>query len=42
MDNNISIVIPIYNSEKYIKRCLDSIVKQINDNILEILVIDDC
>lgn len=37
----ISIVIPAYNVERYIERCLDSILKQTYRN-LEILVIDDC
>lgn len=37
----VSIVIPIYNVEKTIKKCLDSIQKQTYQNI-EILCIDDC
>lgn len=36
----ISIIIPIYNSEKYLSRCLNSVSKQTYDN-LEILCIDD-
>lgn len=36
----ISIIVPVYNVEKYIKQCLDSIVHQDYNNI-EILVIDD-
>ena len=40
MKELISIIIPVYNSEKYIKRCLDSIVTQSYKNI-EIIVIDD-
>lgn len=37
----ISIIIPVYNVEKYIKECLDSIIKQnIKDNI-EIICVDD-
>lgn len=35
-----SVVIPVYNSEKYIKRCLESIYLQKYDN-LQIIVIDD-
>ena len=36
----VSIIIPTYNSEKFIKRCLDSVINQIYKN-LEIIVIDD-
>ena len=36
----ISIIVPVYNSEKYIKECLDSIVDQTYSN-LEIIIIND-
>ncbi|MDR2901953.1 MAG: glycosyltransferase [Lactobacillales bacterium] len=36
----ISIILPIYNSEKYISKCLESLVDQTFDNI-EILCIND-
>lgn len=36
----ISIIIPIYNVEKYLSRCLDSVLAQTYKN-LEILLIDD-
>ena len=36
----ISIIIPVYNWEKYIKRCVDSIIKQTYKNI-EIITIND-
>lgn len=36
----ISIIIPMYNCEKYIKRCLDSLVNQTYKN-MEIIVIND-
>lgn len=36
----VSIIIPVYNSEKYISKCLDSILNQTYKNI-EILVIND-
>lgn len=37
----ISIVIPVYNTEKYIKKCLDSIRKQTID-FWECILVDDC
>ena len=36
----VTVVIPIYNVEKYLNRCIDSVVKQTYTN-LEILLIDD-
>ena len=36
----ISVVLPIYNVEKYLRRCLDSVVNQTYKN-LEILLIND-
>ena len=36
----ISVIVPVYNVEKYIRRCLDSIVNQTYSN-LEIILIDD-
>ena len=40
MNDLISIIVPIYNSEKYLCKCLNSIVKQTYSNI-EIILIDD-
>lgn len=38
-----SIIIPVYNGQKFISRCLNSILNQKNKKYeLEILVIDDC
>lgn len=36
-----SIIVPVYNSEKYLKRCLDSIIEQ-SEKDYEIICIDDC
>ena len=36
----ISIIIPVYKVEKYLKRCVDSVIKQTYKN-LEIILIDD-
>ena len=40
MKAEISIVIPIYNAEKTIRRCIDSAVNQTYNNI-EIILVDD-
>jgi glycosyltransferase involved in cell wall biosynthesis len=39
--NIVSIIIPIYNVEKYIQQCLESVTYQTYGN-LEILCVDDC
>ena len=36
----VSVVIPVYNSEKYLEKCLDSILEQTYQDI-EIIAIDD-
>ena len=42
MNKDISIIVPVYNTAKYLKRCLDSIINQKFDNInYEIIVVND-
>ena len=39
----ISVIIPVYKVEKYIRRCLESIIDQENDRfMIECLIVDDC
>ena len=37
---DISVIIPIYNVEKYLNRCIDSVLRQENVT-LEIILVDD-
>lgn len=41
MEDKVSIIVPIYNVEKYIGRCIESLVNQTYKNI-EIIAINDC
>ena len=40
MDNLISVIVPVFNTEPYLDRCLSSLVKQSYGNI-EIIAVDD-
>ena len=40
MNQEISIIIPVYNVEKYLKRCIDSILNQSFENF-ELILVDD-
>ena len=37
----VSVIIPVYNTEKYLRECLDSVVNQTLKDI-EIICVDDC
>ena len=37
----ISVIIPLYNAEKYIRQCLESMLDQTFENF-EVIVVDDC
>ena len=37
----VSVIIPMFNSDEWIRECLDSVITQMNDVNLEILVVDD-
>lgn len=41
IENGITIIIPCYNTEKYIEKCLDSILNQ-NLKKYEVILVDDC
>lgn len=38
----ISIIVPVYNVEQYIKECFDSIAAQTYKGELECIFVDDC
>lgn len=40
MKQMISVIVPVYNVEKYLSRCIDSLIRQSYSNI-EILLVDD-
>lgn len=40
MEDLISIIVPVYNSEKYIEKCINSLINQTYEN-LEIIIIND-
>ena len=40
MDDKITVIVPVYNVESYLRKCLDSIIAQTYKNI-EIVVVND-
>lgn len=41
MVRKLSIVIPVYNVEKYLSECLDSVLIELNDDYCEVILVDD-
>ena len=38
----VSIIIPVYNVEPYVERCLQSVMLQTYNDLIECLIVDDC
>ena len=36
----LSIIIPVYNTEKYLHRCIESVLRQ-KKELLELIIVDD-
>ena len=42
MNPQLSVIIPVYNGEKYLRQCLDSIVAQsIGIDNIEVIIVND-
>lgn len=41
MKKLLTILIPVYNTEKYIKRCLDSVLMEETNDLVEIIIVSD-
>ena len=39
-NEKISVIVPVYNAEAYLDKCIESLIRQSYDN-LEIILIDD-
>lgn len=40
MNRKLSVIVPIYNAEKYLERCVDSILRQ-EEKSIEVILVDD-
>ena len=39
---SLSVVIPNYNNSKFLSKCIESIIEQSYEGLLEIIIVDDC
>jgi len=37
----LSVIVPVYNAEKYLRGCVDSLLSSVNDERIEIILVDD-
>ena len=38
----VSVIIPVYNAEHYIRQAVESVMKQTFEDMIEIMIINDC
>lgn len=41
-DHDLTIIIPVYNVEKYLERCMESVLHQKTEYSYEVIVVNDC
>ena len=41
MNKKISVIVAVYNTEKYLKRCIESLLSKSYKN-MEIIIVEDC
>ena len=41
MNEKISVIVAVYNTEKYLKKCIESLLSQSYKN-MEIIIVEDC
>lgn len=42
MSGTVSVIIPNYNNARFLKRCVESVISQTYERIIEIIIVDDC
>ena len=42
MKIELSMIIPVYNVEKYIEKCIQSVINQTYSGGIECIIVDDC